>query len=134
MAEQGSSITASTIRYLLILGKLDRGERGIRCVRIAEQLGLSKPSVHRMMEGLCQRQWIQKSRYGTVSLTENGRLVAERYGRCAQAARLYFDAVLPPDSDLDGITCAFLAQIPMDRVEAVYGRIRSRLPDFKPSG
>lgn len=130
MTEHGQALTASTIRYLLILRRLDREEGGIRCVHIAEKLGISKPSVHRMMEALCQRQWIQKKRYGTVCLTENGRLIADRYGEYAETVRLYFDAVLPPDSDIDGITCVFLAQIPMDRLETVCERIRNRLTDF----
>ncbi|NCC61618.1 MAG: winged helix-turn-helix transcriptional regulator [Verrucomicrobiae bacterium] len=62
------TLSASSIRYLIALNALDK-ECGIRCVDIAEKLGLTKPSVHRMMETLCDRALVKKVKYGMLFLT-----------------------------------------------------------------
>ena len=79
MANTGKDLTAANIRYLLALRDLDGDQRGVRCVSIAEALGVSKPSVHAMMDTLKKLSLVDKDRYGTVRFTPAGRELADRY-------------------------------------------------------
>ncbi len=111
------TLSASSIRYLITMNALDKA-CGIRCVDIAEKLGLTKPSVHRMMETLSDRALVKKVRYGMVFLTEEGRELAARYA-------VYYDTVcrflsqklaLPPE-DSRNAALALLAGISDERIE-----------------
>ncbi|MEA4894947.1 MAG: iron dependent repressor, metal binding and dimerization domain protein [Oscillospiraceae bacterium] len=71
-------LSAPIIKYMLALNALDN-EDGIRCVEIAENLSLSKPTVHIMMGTLSEMAYVVKAKYGMVFLTEKGREAAVRY-------------------------------------------------------
>jgi Mn-dependent DtxR family transcriptional regulator len=110
-------LSASNIRYLIALNALDK-EGGIRCVDIAEELGVTRPSVHRMVEMLCDRDLVKQAKYGMVFLTKEGRELAARYAE-------YYDIVcgflcqkltLPPE-DSKNAAFALLAGIPDERIE-----------------
>ena len=60
---------------------------------IAEQLRVTKPSVHSMIENLCAAGLAEKKKYGTVFLTPEGRMQAERYAvrSCAAACSRRWD-------------------------------------------
>ena len=62
------ALTASNIRYLLTMIKLDQAGKGVRCVDIATNLGLSKPSVHNMMDTLVQMGFVNRNTYGVAFL------------------------------------------------------------------
>ena len=47
-------LTASNIRYLLAMKELEKSCQGLRCVDIAATLGLSKPSVHNMLDNFIE--------------------------------------------------------------------------------
>ena len=72
------TLTSSMEDYLeavLIIQK----ERGyVRCVDVAEQLGVTKPSVSRAVKELSKSGHVIKTESGTLSLTEVGKLLAEQ--------------------------------------------------------
>jgi Mn-dependent transcriptional regulator len=76
------ALTAANIRYLLVIRELDAHQRGARGSDIAQQLGVTKPSVFAMTRNLRELGLIEKEKYGTVFLTERGRIKAERYAAC----------------------------------------------------
>ncbi len=39
----GPALTAANIRYLLAIEDLDRNGKGVRCVDVAQALGITKP-------------------------------------------------------------------------------------------
>ena len=84
MADEQRTLTPSAIKYLLALLDLCQNDAGARCMDIAEQLRVKKPSVHSMIENLCAAGLAEKKKYGTVFLTPEGRAQAER-GACAAA-------------------------------------------------
>ena len=53
MTNAPKPLTASAIKYLLILLELCKNETGARCMDIAGQLHVTKPSVHSMIGNLC---------------------------------------------------------------------------------
>lgn len=105
------TLTASNIRYLLIMQRLDPENKGTRCTDVAEKLKCSKPSVHNMMHTLRDMGIIRRDAYGESFFTEEGLALAERYSR-------YFDAVASlladrfPEDDLLSGVCAFLSEMP----------------------
>ena len=52
MADAQKPLTPSAIKYLLTLLELCQKDAGARCMDIAEQLSVTKPSVHSMIEKL----------------------------------------------------------------------------------
>ena len=52
MTNAPKPLTASAIKYLLILLELCKNETGARCMDIAGQLHVTKPSVHSMIGNL----------------------------------------------------------------------------------
>ena len=84
MTNAPKPLTASAIKYLLILLELCKNETGARCMDIAGQLHVTKPSVHSMIGNLCSAGLAEKKKYGNVFLTPAGRAEAERYAGCCQ--------------------------------------------------
>lgn len=61
MADAQKPLTPSAIKYLLTLLELCQKDAGARCMDIAEQLRVTKPSVHSMIE-ICARRDLRKRR------------------------------------------------------------------------
>ena len=68
-------MTPAAIKYLLVLDDLCREGKGVRSVEIAARMNVSKPSAHSMLQNLCQAGLVEKERYGTVYLTQEGRVL-----------------------------------------------------------
>lgn len=103
--------TASNIKYLLTLLNLDTDGTGVRCVRLADALGISKPSVHNMMNTFIESGYISKASYGRAIFTAEGRKEAERYARYFDAVSALLSDMLPQMSDLPAATYALLATL-----------------------
>lgn len=76
---------------------------GIRSTDIAHALGVSKASVSRMMGVLKDEGYITKEKYGTATLTENGRNVAANIKRRYELLKRFLHNVL-------GVEAAIAAQ------------------------
>ncbi len=71
-------LTAIQIRYLLAIYQLNR--RGsVRSSEIADSLGVSRPSTHRMLDQLMKADLITKDKYSSIDLTESSRKTMEQY-------------------------------------------------------
>lgn len=112
MANQNTTLTASNIKYLLVLYHISPANTGTRCVRIAENLGVTKPSVHTMMNTLKDMGLVQKDLYGSVSFTEKGLALTERYSEYFDLISSYFSEILPEEADAKSAACALLAELP----------------------
>lgn len=53
-----NKLTASHIRYLLVMKRLEQCGTGVRSVDLASELGVSKPSIHVMLNTLCEMQYL----------------------------------------------------------------------------
>ena len=63
--------------YLETIYVLLQKSKNVRAVNVAEELGYSKPSVSRAMGLLKNGGYIQVDKDGSISLTEEGRHIAE---------------------------------------------------------
>lgn len=113
MADARKNLTPSAIKYLLALLELCQKDAGARCMDIAEQLRVKKPSVHSMIENLCAAGLTEKKKYGMVFLTPEGRAQAERYAACCLPLRGRMRQTLGlNEEDARSAACAVLAQLP----------------------
>ena len=77
-------LTHAHLRYLLAAYELSEQAATISSAKIAGRLGVSRPSVARMLGVLAERELVTKERYGKVTLTKQGAAAARCYLRQIQ--------------------------------------------------
>lgn len=119
MSNNYQSLTASNIKYLLVLRKLNQAEKGVRCVDMAEYLGISKPSVHTMMNNLKKIKLPEKGKYGVVYFTGLGKCIADLYSGYFESVYTYLREVLPEEANIKNIAYSILANTSIDTIETM---------------
>ena len=79
-------------RYLLSIYRLTMEKRRIRCVDIANDLGVTRPSVSKMMKCMVRMELVHPDYCEAVRLTEKGRQIAESYNDDFEMVYLYVSA------------------------------------------
>lgn len=98
------------IRYLLAIAAVSNGQNGIRSVDVARKLGVSRPSVHRMLGVLAYMGLIVKEPHRAARLTARGRALAAFYQSRFTCLHDFFKRSLGLSEDACGrIVLAFLA-------------------------
>lgn len=125
MSNQKPTLTASNIRYLLVLNELDRDGAGAKSSDVAKCLGVSKPSVCTTIKRFCEKGYVTKEKYEAVHLTIPGRGLAQRYAKCFSL--LYSNVQdtlgLSPE-DCRNAACAVLSQTREHGLDALYEKLR----------
>lgn len=121
MANQ-KTLTASNLRYLLTMQSLERENAGARCVDIATAMGLSKPSVHNMMQTLIQLGLVKKNSYGAAFFTDMGRKTVQCYGRYYRSVSALLQRSFPELEDVQTAAYCLLSEIPPENLEALSSR------------
>lgn len=83
--------------YLEVIYRLaheGQGDSAVRSVDVAEQLGVSKASVNKALSSLKEAGMVEQSRYGRVTLTEEGRRYAALVWRAHRALRTFLESDL----------------------------------------
>ena len=101
-------LTASQIRYLLTMKRLDGGGNGVRGAKVAAVLGFTNPSVH----------LIRKTAYGVANFTDAGRKAVVRYSRYYEALFRLLASHFPSDAHLQAAVYALLAELPEESLDA----------------
>lgn len=107
-------ITQTNLRYLLAVYELMGSNAGVAAVEVSRRMGVSKPSVTRMLGVLAKRGLLVKEPYGKVRLTERGALLAQEYAVCVDMVqrrlpRLEFSLT---DSETAELACVLAAALP----------------------
>lgn len=71
------NLTVNQIRFLLAILSLTAMDEDIASKNIARILGVTRPSVHGMLEQMIERGFIEKARYGRARLTAEGLAMAQ---------------------------------------------------------
>lgn len=71
------NLTVNQIRFLPAVLFLTTMGEDVASKNIARILGITRPSVHGMLEQMIERSFIEKARYGRARLTEEGLAVAQ---------------------------------------------------------
>jgi len=78
-----SRLTGAQMKYLLAVYRSQKDDNGVRSVDIAQELGVSKTSVHKMARLLTNLGFVSKKDRGRIKLTREGknevRVMQEKY-------------------------------------------------------
>lgn len=84
-------LSGAHVKYLTAIYEVSCAERTVSCAEVARRLGVSRPSVTRMLDVLNEKGMTTKARYGKIALTQEGLRVAkhveERTAHIAQLLR-----------------------------------------------
>lgn len=83
--------------YRLVLEQGEAGDGTIRSVDVAEQLEVSKASVNKALSMLKDAGMVNQTRYGRVTLTDEGREYAAVVWRAHRALRTFLEVELGVD-------------------------------------
>ena len=119
----GPALTAANIRYLLAIEDLDRDGKGVRCVDVAQALGITKPSVHSMVDSMKDMGLLEKPHYGVIRLTDLVRSTADRYQVYFQTICRHFTQFLPQRQDVLAAAFALLSELKLESVVEMCTRI-----------
>lgn len=112
-------LTASQIRYLLAVYMIHKNGT-VRSADIAENLTVTRPSVHRMIMQLSGMGLLKQEKYSSVSFTEKGRILAEQFYNIFSYIRAFLskNLHLPFDSAEEG-ALAIMSRLHSEKLEAV---------------
>ncbi len=71
-------LTASMEDYLEVICNYSENEKNIRAIDISKELDVSRASVSEALKKLANKGYINYGRYDVISLTENGKEVAQK--------------------------------------------------------
>lgn len=71
-------LTSAHLRYLLTIYQLSQPGTEVSSAGVARVLGVSRPSVTRMLTVLTEKELITKERYGKINLTDRGAALARQ--------------------------------------------------------
>ncbi len=108
-------LCAGQLRYLLCIYRLQKKGHEIHCVDVAEYMGVSRPSVTKMMKCMVSKHLIRDN-YGTsIRLTTEGMRIAMKYDENYELVHAFFYRMmrLSPEQSRDQ-TLLFLSTFPID--------------------
>ena len=120
-----SQLSATQIRYLFAIRELEN-QGVVRQGHIAQKLGVSDPSAHKMLLQLERLGLIAKKRYSSVFVTELGREAMEHYYSSYTRIRKFLsDDLRLSDCNCDKITFAILGGLDEEGADEFCERIVS---------
>lgn len=112
--------TFSQVKYIVCLYRLSQGGYGVKNVEIASALGLSKPSVHKMLKSLCELGVVEQESFGLAFFTHSGRALAEKYATCYEILDRKMSDTCGVGAASENAICGLLADMPSDKLEELY--------------
>ena len=121
-----NKLSASHIRYLLVLKKLAASDLGVRSVELAAELGVSKPSVCNMLYVLAEMKLVDKQPRSIVYLTQAGNQMAKKYSEYYDAVFAILTKCISPES-----VCSLIAGMTEDSLEELCFSITNKANETK---
>lgn len=121
-----NKLSASHIRYLLVLKKLAASDLGVRSVELAAELGVSKPSVCNMLCVLAEMKLVDKQPRSIVYLTQAGNQMAKKYSEYYDAVFAILTKYISPES-----VCSLIAGMTEDSLEELCFSITNKANETK---
>ena len=86
-------LTASLEDYLEIICNYDNSNKKIRAIDISKELGVSRASVTEALKKLAANNFIMYGRYDSISLTEQGRKIAQEVVSKHIVLQMFFESI-----------------------------------------
>ena len=115
-----AELTASQIRYLIVIKRLYERQGSVRGADIAKELKLSKSSVHRMMDFFEQVQYVKRDCGKHIVLTDDGMGKALEYEKYSMELnkRLFHSKLC--DSIEETAICSFLTSLSEEKLACLF--------------
>lgn len=115
-----AELTASQIRYLIVIKRLYERQGSVRGADIAKELKLSRASVHRMMDFFEQVQYVKRDCGKHIVLTDDGMGKALEYEKYSMELnkRLFHSELC--DSIEEMAICYFLANLSEEKLTCLF--------------
>ena len=112
--------TCTHLRYLLAIYTLSQKAPNVGAAAVARALGVSCPSVTRMLGILTQRGLLERERYGKIHLTDQGLVLARTFSRkvALVTERLPRMELALAEEELYQAACLLAATLPDHVVDA----------------
>ena len=103
------------------------GDKSVRSVDVAEQLNVSKASVNKALSMLKETGMVAQSRYGRVTLTEEGERYAALVWRAHRTLRTFLESDLGVDPQIaDEEACLMEHVLSEDTMERFVGYLEKQ--------
>ncbi len=123
-------LCAGQYRYLLCIYRLRKEHQRIRCVDIAADLGVTRPSVSKMMKCMVRMELVEPDYCKAIILTPKGQDMAERLNEDYDLTYAFFRRILRlPSREAKEHAFLFLTDFPDTTVKKL-NTITSRSLDF----
>lgn len=118
-------LTAAHLRYLLAIYEVSQTNLDVSSRSIAEKLGVTKPSVVRVLNLLMERRMIVKAHYGKIYLTDRGIYVARQVQRQLEIILEHFPplGIEMTDGERRAAALAMAAALPERAFAGQYERL-----------
>ena len=126
-----TKLSASHIRYLLVLKKLATTDLGVRSVELAAELGVSKPSVCNMLCVLAEMKLVDKQPRSIVYLTQEGNQMADKYSEYYDAVFAILTKYISPNCIASEAVCSLIAGMTEDSLEELCFSITNKANEAK---
>ena len=87
-------LTASLEDYLEVICNYTDSEKTVRAVDISKELDVSRASVTEALKKLASKGFINYGRYDAISLTENGKEIAQKIISKHTVLQIFFEKIL----------------------------------------
>ena len=101
-------LTSAHLRYLLTIYEASLEKPQVSSRTIAERLGVTKPSVVRILNVLMEKKMLVKEHYGKIYLTDRGIFTAKKLKACMERIRENFPLPELELSDEEVYSCSLV--------------------------
>lgn len=126
---------AGQIKYLIAIRELMEENDTVRCVNISRHLGVSRPSVSKMLKCLASSELVQEEFCNSVELTEKGRAAVNEIYSVFDEVYVFFRKFLKlPKEEAHAQAVLFITEFPQDTCERLRTIVRRTVNKSKKDG
>jgi Mn-dependent DtxR family transcriptional regulator len=109
---------AGQIRYLIAIKELSDKDEYVRCVNISRHLGVSRPSVSKMLRCLANSGYVYEDFCNSVLLTPEGEAAVDEIFSSFREVYIFFSKFLKlPKEEAHEQAVKFITEFPQDTCE-----------------
>ena len=119
---------AGQIKYLVAIKELTEADDYVRCVNISRHLGVSRPSVSKMLRCLANCGYVYEDFCNSVVLTPEGeRAVDEIFSSFNEVYTFFHKFLKLPSEEAYSQAMTFITDFPTDTCERLKGIVKRTL-------
>lgn len=126
---------AGQIKYLIAIKELIDNGGTVRCVTISRHLGVSRPSVSKMLRCLANSGLVYEDFCNSVELTDEGKAAVDEIYSVFSEVYIFFRKFLKlPDDEAHSQAVTFITAFPQDTCERLKAIVKRTVNKNRSSG